>query len=318
MPSFEVTSFGETMLRLSVPSGHRLTTMRQLDVHAGGAETNVVGALSSLGRTCGWASALPDNDLGQFVLRELAAARIDTQAVVRKEDRVGTYYVEFAAAPRAIQVIYDRSNSAISTLTPDDIDWAYLLDTRVLHLTGITAALSGGCYNIVLEACRRAREQNVTVSFDVNYRSKLWSAETARERLEPILQGVDLLICGEGDANTLFDLSGSPEEVLQGLQNLSSTAHIVLTRSGEGSATMVEEELVQVGAGAAEMVDRLGAGDAFSAGVIDGFLDGDLIQGMKRGTALAGLALTQHGDMVSTSRAELERLLAGGQGRLVR
>ena len=316
-PRFEVTAFGETMLRLSVPSGDRFTKMRQLDVHAGGAETNVLGALSSLGRKCGWVSALPESDLGQFVLRELAAARIDSSAVILKEGRIGTYYVEFAAAPRAIQVIYDRADAAVSTLTPGDINWTYLLDTRVLHLTGITAALSEGCYAIVEEACQRAQEQNVTVSFDVNYRSKLWSAAVAREGLEPLLKNVDILICGEGDAQTVFGISGAPENILQQLHDLSGAAHVILTRSDEGSVTLVDGELAQVEAGTVEMVDRLGAGDAFTAGVIDGFLEGDLVKGMKRGTALAGLALTQHGDMISTSRAELEQLL-NSQVRLAR
>ena len=317
-PNFEVTAFGETMLRLSVPSGHRLTRMRQLDVHAGGAETNVLGALGALERRCGWVSALPDTDLGGFILRELAAARIDTLAVILKPGRIGTYYVEFAAAPRAVQVIYDRADAAVSTLTPDEIDWKYLLDTRVLHLTGITAALSPGCYNIVLEACQRAKDANVTVSFDVNYRSKLWSAEAAREKLTPLLNYTDILVCGEGDAGTVFGISGSPETVLAQLRDLSGAAHVILTRSDVGSATLVDGELLQVEAGAAELLDRLGAGDAFTAGVIDGFLDGDIVAGMRRGTVLAGLALTQHGDMVSTSRAELGGLLRGGQARLVR
>lgn len=306
------------MLRLSVPSGDRFTKMRQLGVHAGGAETNVLGALGALGRSCGWVSALPENDLGRFVLRELAAARIDSSAVIVKPGRVGTYYVEFAAAPRAIQVIYDRADAAVSTLTPDDIDWDYLLGTRVLHLTGITAALSPGCYGVVLEACQRAKDANVTVSFDVNYRSKLWSAAAAREKLEPLLKYVDILVCGESDAQTVFGFSGAPETVLAQLQSLSGAAHIILTRSNEGSATVIDGELVQVEAEAAEMIDRLGAGDAFTAGVLDGFLDGDILKGIRRGTALAGLALTQYGDMVSTSRAELEHLLRGGQGRLVR
>ena len=306
------------MLRLSVPPGHRLTKMRQLDVHAGGAETNVLGALSALGRTCGWVSALPENDLGGFVLRELAAARIDSSAVILRGGRVGSYYVEFAAAPRAVQVIYDRADAAVSTLTPADVDWRYLLDTRVLHLTGITAALSRGCYEIVREACERARDQGVKASFDVNYRSKLWSAETAREKLGPILKGVDILVCGEGDAHTVFGISGRPTAVLEQLHDLSGAAHVVLTRSSAGSATLVGGELVEVTAGAAETLDRLGAGDAFTAGVIDGFLDGNLAEGMRRGTVLAALALSQHGDMVSTTRSELEGLLRGGQGRLLR
>lgn len=318
VPSFDVTAFGETMLRLSVPPGHRLTKMRQLEVHAGGAETNVLGALSALGRTCGWVSALPEDDLGGFVLRELAAARIDSSAVILKKGRVGTYYVEFAAAPRATHVIYDRLDAAVSTLTPADINWRYLFDTRVLHLTGITAALSRGCYEIVREACERAKDRGVKASFDVNYRSKLWSAETAREKLTPILKRVDILVCGEGDAGAVFGISGSPAAVLEQLHDLSGAAHVVLTRSDEGSAALVGGELVQISAGAAETIDRLGAGDAFTAGVIDGFLDGDIFEGMKRGTVLAALALSQHGDMVSTTRSELEGLLGGSQARLIR
>lgn len=318
MARFEVTAFGETMLRLSVPSGKRLTSMRQLAVHAGGAETNVLAALSSLGRNCGWASALPQHELGQFVLRELAAAGIDSAGVKRTAGRVGTYYVEFAAAPRAINVIYDRADAAVSCLTPADVDWDYLLDTRVLHLTGITAALSQGCYEIVLEACQRARDQGVVVSFDVNYRSKLWSAEAARDGLEPLLKLIDVLICGEGDAATVFGISGTAETILRALIERSAARHVVLTRSGAGSATLFDDSLVEVDALPADMVDRLGAGDAFAAGLIDGFLDGDIVLGMQRGSVLASLALTQEGDMLTTSRTELEGLRQGSQRRLTR
>lgn len=310
MPRFDVSALGETMLRLSVPSGNRLTNLKQLDVHAGGAETNVLSALSALGRNCSWLSALPDNDLGRFVLRELAAANIDTSSVVSKGDRVGTYYVEFAASPRPINVIYDRTNAAITELSPADINWDYLLDTRVLHLTGITAALSESCYEIVLEACKRAKTKNVNVSFDVNYRSKLWSPKLAKEKLEPILKLIDILICGEGDAETVFGFTGSAKSILEGLQRLSNAKHSVLTQSSQGSSTLLNNELVQVDAMNAEIVDRLGAGDAFSAGVIDGFLDDDLIAGMKRGSVLSSLALTQHGDMITTSRPELNTLLS--------
>ena len=309
MPRFEVSAFGETMLRLSVPSGERLTKVRQFDVQAGGAETNTLSALSSLGRRCTWVSGLPDNDLGQFVLRELAAAKIDTSAVSLKEGRIGTYYLEFAVPPRPINAIYDRANSAISHLTPDDIDWTTLLDTKVIHLTGITAAISETCYQIVLEACRKAKEKGVTICFDVNYRSKLWSSITAREKLLPILDLIDILICGEGDAATVFGFRGTPELIIRDFQTLSDAEHIVLTRSSKGSSTLVNNELISVDARKAEIVDRLGAGDAFAAGVIDGYLDGDLIIGMKRGSVLSALALTQHGDMIVTSRRELEALM---------
>ena len=318
MSRFEVSAFGETMLRYSVGAGERLGKLKQLEVHVGGAETNVLAALASLNRACTWVSALPEHALGDTVLRDLRAAGIDTSGVIRRPGRVGTYYVEFSGAPRGINVIYDRAASAVTQLAPQDIDWDYLLDTRVLHLTGITPALSPGCHAIVLEAVQKAQQRNVTVSFDVNYRSKLWPAEEARKGLEPILHCVDILICGEGDAETVFGVTGSPERILYNLRRLSPAKTIILTRSSAGSATLQDDDLVEVEAVAAEVVDRLGAGDAFSAGVLDGFLDGDIVAGMRRGSMLSALALTQHGDMISTSRQELNSLMAAGSTALSR
>ena len=274
----------------------------------GGAETNTLGALACLGRRCGWVSALPENDLGAAVLRELAAAGINTDAVVRGGRRVGTYYVEFADAPRYINVIYDRAGSSVTQLRVPEVDWDYLLDTRVLYLTGITPALSEGCREIVIEAVHRAKSAGVPVVFDVNYRSKLWSPEQARATLTAIVAEVDVLICGEGDADTVFGALGTAEDVLLALQNLCPHGAVVLTQSGEGSATLGGDGLVRVEALDAVVVDRLGAGDAYAAGVVDGFLDGDLYGGMQRGSVLGSVALSQHGDMLTTSRAEVEAL----------
>ena len=296
------------MLRYSVAAGERLVKLNKLDVHVGGAETNTLGALVCLGRRCGWVSALPENDLGAAVLRELAAARIDTGAVVRGGPRVGTYYVEFADAPRHINVLYDRAGSSVTQLRVSEVDWDYLLDTRVLYLTGITPALSEGCREIVVAAVRRAKAAGVPVVFDVNYRSKLWSPEQAAETLTAIVAEVDVLICGEGDAGTVFGAMGITEDILLTLQNLCPQGTVVLTQSGEGSATLGGDGLVRVAPLAAVVVDRLGAGDAYAAGVVDGFLDGDLYSGMQRGSVLSSVALSQHGDMLTTSRAEVEAL----------
>ena len=318
MPKFEITAFGETTLRFSVLSGDRITNMRQADVYAGGAETNVLAGLSCLGRRCAWLSALPDSDLGDFVLRELSAAGIDTHSVLRRGERVGVNYVEFASVPRPINVIYDRANASVTELTPKDIDWEYLLSTKVLHLTGITAALSEGCYDILVEACERAKAKNIAVSFDVNYRSKLWSPEVAREKLIPLLELVDILICGEADAKTIFGFSGSAKDILNALENVSGAKHVVLTQSSRGSSTLVDGQVVRVEARAVNIIDRVGAGDAFASGVIDGYLDGDIVEGMRRGSVMSAIALTQHGDMVVTSRKELNTLLEDSQVSLSR
>lgn len=312
MSRFDVTTLGEAMLRLSVPAGQPLETMTGLAVHLGGAESNVCAALAALGRRCAWVSRLPDNALGRYVLRTLRAAGVDTSAVgLAKDTRLGTYYVAFGAPPRATEVIYDRSGAAAADLTPETVAWEPLLDTRVLHLTGITPALSSGCFDLVLAAAQRAKAGGVRVSFDVNYRSKLWSPEAARRHLEPILPYVDLLFCGQEDVRTVFGLEGTVRDVLEALHTLTPAEQVVLTRSHEGATTLLGGELIDVPAREVAVVDRLGAGDAFAAGVLDGYLDDDIYTGLHKGVALNALVLAQHGDMLVTTPAELSAVLDG-------
>ena len=308
-PRFDVTTLGETMLRLSVPAGVPLAEARALELHPGGAESNVCAALACLDRRCGWVSALPEGPLGELVLRRLRAAHIDTSAVVTSlQGRVGTYYVEFAAPPRAPRVLYDRAHSAVARLGVEDVDWDYLLGARILHLTGITPALSENLYTVVGEAMRRAKERGVTVSFDVNYRRKLWPVEKAASHLRTLFPFADLLICGEADAAELFGLAGSAREVLEGLQRLTPARRLVLTQGERGASALEDDELFHEAALETQPIDRLGAGDAFAAGVLDGVLDNSLTEGLRRGVALAALAISQHGDMVVTNREEMNAL----------
>jgi 2-dehydro-3-deoxygluconokinase len=202
---FDFVSLGESMLRLSVPSGRRLDDTRLLDMELAGAESNVSVALARLGWRTGWVSRMPDHALADAILRALRSDGVDVSAVkCVPDERLGTYFIEYATAPRSTQVIYDRANSAASHMTAADIDWDYLLDTRVLHLTGITAALSENCYSLVIEAVQRARAAGVMVSFDVNYRARLWSADIAGEKLRPLIQNADILFCKGTDATALI------------------------------------------------------------------------------------------------------------------
>lgn len=307
---FDVTSFGESMLRLSVPVGQRLEMCHHLDVHVAGAETNTLSALARLEHACGWVGALPRNPLGRLVQSELRRAGIDLSAAVwRERGRLGTYYVEFAVPPRAIQVVYDRAGSATTELHVDQIDWTYLLDTRLIHLTGITPALSPGCAEIVAQAVARAQEAGVVVSFDVNYRSKLWTAELAREHLLPLMQGVDLLFCSDRDARTLFGCSGSPQQVVERLVAQTSARRAVVSLGERGVIGWDGDEFTRVPARPVEIVDRIGAGDALAAGVIHGLLGGDFAGGLHTGVLMAALVLSQHGDMLVTSPAEIAALL---------
>jgi len=310
-PRFDVVSLGEAMLRLSVPIGLRLEDMRSRDVQIGGAEGNVCVALGRLGRRTGWVSRLPDDSLGQYVVRGLRADGVDISAVKRVPgERIGTYFIEYATTPRAIQVIYDRANSAAARMTVDDVDWGYLLDTRVLHLTGITAALSDNCYEIVSQAIQRARAAGVTVSFDVNYRAKLWDAEKAGAKLRPLIAEADVLFCKSADASLLFDCQGGPRELMVGLKSLTRAQAVLCTLSEQGAALLLGNEFIAQPAIPVQIVDRIGSGDAFAAGALDGWLDGDVREGLRRGVALAAIALSQHGDHTLTSRAELNAVMA--------
>jgi 2-dehydro-3-deoxygluconokinase len=307
---FDLTTLGETMLRLSVPIGARLDDMRALDVEIGGAESNVCVALARLGRRCGWVSRLPDHALGGAVLRSLRADGVDVSAVRRVAgERIGTYFIEYATAPRSIQVIYDRADSAAARMAPADVDWDYLLDTRILHLTGITAALGEGPYVVLVEALRRARAAGVTVSFDVNYRARLWDAQTAGERLRPLVAEADILFCKGADAAALFGCAGDPREMAADLQSLTRARAIFCTFGAAGAALLAGDEFSAEPALPVQIVDRIGSGDAFASGVLDGVLDGDPRAGLRRGVALAAIALSQHGDRVLTSRAELEAVM---------
>jgi len=324
---FDLVSLGEAMLRLSVPLGQRLDDARSLDVEIGGAESNVCVALARLGRRCGWVGRLPDHALGHSVVRGLRADGVDVSAVRRAPgERLGTYFIEYAATPRSIQVIYDRADSAAARMTVDDVDWEYLLDTRVLHLTGITAALSGSCYQVVAQAVRRARAAGVTLSFDVNYRAKLWDAPTAGAKLRPLVAEADVLFCKSADAAALFACAGEPRELMRGLEALTRAQAIFCTFGEKGAALLHGDEFVAQPALPVHILDRIGSGDAFAAGALDGWLDGDpsagsgqaAREGLRRGVALAAIALSQHGDRVLTSRAELNAVMAQQRGDIAR
>ena len=314
-PAFDVTALGESMLGLSVPAGHRLEAAETFAVHLAGAESNVCGALAAIGRRTGWVSRLPDSAVGRLVLRQLHATGIDTAAVVLAPDtRLGIYYAEFAGPPRAIQVIYDRANSAAATMTAADVNWDYLLNTRYLHLTGITPALNAGCHALVAEIIQRAKAAGVHVSFDVNYRGKLWTTAQAAAGLQPLIENVDLLLCGQADARNVFGLSGDEHALLAGLRALTRAPHVVMTRGEAGAVALDGDTFLTQPAVPVQMVDRVGAGDAFAAGVLDGLLDGSLAEGLVRGTALAALVLSQYGDTLMTTRAEMQSVIAKGSG----
>ncbi len=317
-PQFDVTTLGEIMLRFSTPAGSRLETAAQLDVRPGGAEANLAALLARLARRTAWLGGLPANALGRLAANHLRMAGVDLRGVHWcAEGRMGTYYVEFSSPPRPIQVIYDRAGSCATQLTPQLVDWETLLATRVLHLTGITPALSPGCQAVTAEAVARAKQAGVAVSFDVNYRQKLWAAETAAAVLLPLLRQADLLFCGHGDAQRLFGCPADPAAALRRLAEQTGAPLVVMSVGSAGVLAWQDGLVQQVDAVPVTIIDRLGAGDALAAGVLHGWLDGDLARGLRTGVVLAALALAQHGDAVITTPAEVEALLGAAGGSVI-
>lgn len=306
---YDLTTLGETMLRLSVPTGTRLQNARQFDVSAGGAESNVAGALAQLGWRVGWFSSLPDQPLGHLLVSPMQKVGVDVQVGWKSTGRVGTYFIEFAAPPRTSQVVYDRAESCASQMTIDDVNLEQLLNTRWLHLTGITPALSSSCQALIHTLFTQATERGIKRSFDVNYRARLWSPSEARTTCLALAQNVDLLFCSLRDAHTVFEIQGTPEHCIEQLQKITHAKQIVMSMGDQGAVFFDGEKQHHRPAVKTQIIDRIGAGDALAAGVLHGILSDGSERALDCGVMMAALALSQHGDMVTTSRAELDQLI---------
>jgi 2-dehydro-3-deoxygluconokinase len=224
---------------------------------------------------------------------------------------MGLYFVEFAPPPRATQVLYDRADSCAACLQTQDVAWQHLLNTRLLHLTGITPALSASSLEMTNDALRMAHSAAIPVSFDVNYRARLWGAAQAARTLAPLVEGVDLLFCSKVDAERVFGIHARPEEAVQQLANRTSAALTVMSVGADGALAWDGVTLHRQPAVPTVVLDRPGAGDALAAGVIYGWLAGDIPLGLRYGVTLAAMALSQRGDIVITDSAEVESLLVG-------
>jgi 2-dehydro-3-deoxygluconokinase len=320
-PLHDVVAPGEVMLRLASRPPTRLEQARELDVSYGGTEANVLCALARLGHRTAWISALPANVWGERLGRELRGHGVDVGHVVWREGgRIGTYFIEYGLAPRPIRVVYDRKDSAFASLDPAELDWTRLARTRVVHLTGVTAALGERPRRLFERALAEGTGAGALVSLDVNYRAALWSPEEAREYLEPVLGRVGLLFVGIEDARRIFGLAGEPETVAKGLRALAPGAVVALTLGDQGSVVLAERPTRPTRLYSLDVVaDRVGAGDAFAAGFLHGWLTtGDAQRAQDLGTALAALKCTMWGDVAVIRKGELEELLAQPDPRIRR
>lgn len=325
----DVIAFGEVMVRLAPPNFQRLEQARSLDLEIGGAELNTAAGLVRLGRSAAWVSRLPDNPLGRLVANRVREAGVSDQFVQFADDgRCGLYFLEFGAAPRPSSILYDRKDSSISRVQRGMFDWhAILQGAKWLHLSGIAAALSPGAAEVVDEAMHAARELGLKVCFDLNYRAKLWTVERASEVMGLLLPLVDVLVASEADAETLFGITGDDfTEVAEGLVERFGVKVVAGTR--REAALVWRNRFAAVGYSEgktyesawyeAEIVDRLGSGDALAAGLIHGLLDGDLKKGVEYGAAMGALKHSIPGDLPWLTKEEVESAVQGHHLRIRR
>jgi 2-dehydro-3-deoxygluconokinase len=316
----DVMTFGEAMIRLAPPDFERLEQASTLKMSVGGSELTVAAGIARLGLSTGWVSRLPDNALGRMAQNKAREFGVDTRHVVwAKGDRMGIYFVEYGASPRASGVLYDRAHSAISRVQPDEIDWDEVLQgARWFHTSGITPALSDSAAAVTERALRAAKKAGLTVSYDLNYRAKLWSTDKARAVQSPYMELVDVLITTEEDTQKVFGIEGaSYKEVARELAGRFGFKVVTVTLRGTPSVwrntwsafayadgRYVEDAEYQI-----EVVDRLGAGDNYSAGFIYGYIVEGVDKAVRLGNAFSALQQTSWTDFNWTTREEAEALL---------
>jgi len=325
----DIVTFGEAMIRLSPPNFRRLEQARSLDVQVGGAELNTAVGLARLGRSAAWVSRLTNNPLGRLIANHAREAGVSTEHVAwTKEDRVGLYFLEFGAAPRASNVLYDRKNAAIAQIKPGTIPWTKVFaGVKWFHVTGITPGLSADAAATTKEALQAAKAASVQTSIDLNYRVKLWTPTEAGRCMTELMQFCDVLITTEEDTERVFGIKGKNHEDAAGLTAKKFNLKIVAVTVRDNPLVWKNRwtaiawhngQILRTREYDVEIVDRLGAGDSFAAGLIHGLLDGELQKGLDWGVAASALKHTIPGDFNWVTREEVEALLQGGGLRISR
>lgn len=325
----DVVTFGEAMIRLSPPNFRRLEQAPALDLQVGGAELNTAVGLARLGRSSAWVSRLTDNPLGRLIANRAREAGVDARHVLfTKDDRVGLYFLEFGAAPRASSVLYDRKDAAIARVRPGMLAWDRIFaGARWFHVTGITPALSQSAAETTREALHAAKAAGLQISIDLNYRGKLWSPAEASTWMTEFMSSCDVLITTEEDVAKVFGVQGSDyESVAKQLTDKFPVRVVAITlrenplvwRNSWTAIGYRGGQVFRTRAYEVEIVDRLGAGDSFAAGLIHGLLDDDLQKGLDYGVAASAIKHSIPGDFAWITREEVEALLQGGGLRISR
>jgi 2-dehydro-3-deoxygluconokinase len=315
----DLVTFGEAMVRLSPPALQRLEQASTLTASVGGSELNVAVLAARLGVTSRWVSRLPDNALGRMIAARAREQGVDARVEWTADGRVGLYFVEIGGA-RISSVLYDRAGSAFSRVmpgSPGSIDWASVFaGARWYHVSGITPALSEGAAKVTAESLVAAKRAGLTVSYDLNYRSKLWSAKQAGLAQEPLMEYVDVLSTTAEDAGLVFgiDLGAGDDhaEVARALQKRFEVSAVAITLRDNAVAALIaaDGKVYSAPRFEVESVDPIGAGDAFCGGLIVSRLENrGWDEAVRFATATAALKHTIPGDFCLVSRNEVEELL---------
>jgi len=341
----KVVTFGEIMMRLMPPGFQRFTQTRSFDVIYAGSEVNVAIALTSLGVDVDFITCLPDNDLGDACINYVRQFGVKTNHIARTSDRLGVYFVETGSTYRGNKVIYDRADSAFANVKPKTFNWDEIFkNCSWYHWTGISPSVSKNAADVCLEAVKKAKDLSLMVSCDLNYRAKLWKwGQTPEKVMSDLLKYVDVLVCNEEDAEKVFGIKAPGVNVSKGeidaskyrfvaeklmdrfpnIQKIAFTLRQSISAShnkwsgvlydGKKLFTSQNYDITYI-------VDRVGAGDSFAAGLIYNLInDNDSQKTLDFAVALSCLKHTLYGDSCIIKIDEVEKLMKGlTSGRISR
>lgn len=340
----KIVTFGEIMLRLTPPGREVILQTPQFIATPGGAEANVAISLANYGEKASYVTALPENLIADAIVGELKRFNVNTENIIRCGDRVGTYYTQTGSVMRPSKVIYDRAHSSIAEVKPGDFDWDSILeDTKWFHVTGITPAIASGTAEVTLEALRKCREKNITVSCDLNYRKKLWKwGKPPVEVMSEVAEYVDVMIANEEDCQKCLGIE-LDVDVTSG--SLDSSKYRVLASKVMAMFPQVSYLAVSLRESVSadhnnwsgvlatrdafyesrkysitNIVDRIGGGDSFGAGLIYGLnhLEGDQAA-IEFAIAASAIKHTVYGDFNRVSKEDVLNLMGGdASGRVQR
>ena len=306
-----LVTFGESMLRYTPADGERLEGAAELNVHVGGAESNVAVAAARLGCDAVWCSKLPSSPLARRIERGLREHGVEP-VVARGDGRVGTYYLDPGATPRPPTVVYDRDGAAVRTTTLADLPVERVRAADALYTSGITPALSETLATTAADLLDAAGEAGTKRVLDVNYRAKLWGAAEAAATLRPLFASVDTLVVAARDAATVLGRDGAPEPVARGLAADHGVDTVIVTRGDAGAVAVADGECYEQSAFPADTVDPVGTGDAFVGGFLAERLGGGSVpDALTTGAATAALKRTVPGDVAAVTPEEVRAVVDG-------